>query len=67
MGQTHTWEQASFVETEGLLASEDEKPPDPKPPRKIQNHTSTGAKLVELKLMEHRAGAHPLVMVSCVH
>lgn len=54
------------LETETLIkSSEDEKPPDPRPSQK--NFFSARDNFAQLKLREHRAGGHPLVMVSCIH
>ena len=56
-------------EKESLL-----EPPDPRPsreyhPRVSSNNTPLGVhnSLIALKLKEMHAGAHPLVMASCVH
>lgn len=72
MGQTHSCvyvkpiQNSLIIETDSLLkSSDDDKPPDIKPLQK--NIFSAGAKFTELKLKEHRAGAHSFVMVSCVH
>jgi len=62
MGQTYGCysDKPTDIETEELLKG---KPPDPRPPQNL----SAGAKFAELKLQEHRAGGHALMMVSCIH
>lgn len=62
MGQTAV-KSVQGIDVESLLT--EKEPPEPKPPKKFS--VSSGAKFTELKLKEHRAGAHSLGMVSCVH
>jgi hypothetical protein len=52
-------------ELDSLLA--ENEPPDPKPPKEKVLSGANTVKFTEIKFQQHRAGAHCLTMVSCVH
>ena len=67
MGQTAVSHE-SVQGTYNVIIATENDPPHPKPPKKsMKEYTSSGAKFTEIKFREHRAGAHTLAMISCVH